>query len=87
MFRLFRVVVLSAVVTSLGCLSALAQNGVTNSTKNSQQIATLHWYAANQTTAFRVGTFPFGVAFDGANVWVVNGGDNNVEKLRARRGV
>jgi len=64
----------------------LGTKWVTNSTKNSQQIATLHWYAANQTTAFRVGTFPFGVAFDGANVWVVNGGDNNVEKLRANGG-
>ena len=88
MFRQTRGVVLGAVVTSLACLSAPAQtqNGVTNSTKNPQQIATLHWYAANLTTAFSVGTTPFGVAFDGANVWVVNGGDNDVEKLRANDG-
>jgi len=31
---------------------AQAQGGVENSTKNPQQIAILHWYTANQTTAF-----------------------------------
>jgi DNA-binding beta-propeller fold protein YncE len=31
--------------------------------------------------AFAVGTQPFGVAFDGANMWVVNQNDNNVVKI------
>src|SRR5712691_3081715 len=60
--------------------------GVTSSTKNPLQIATLHWYNANQTTTFGVGTRPFGVAFDGANIWVANMGSHNVTKLRASDG-
>ena len=45
-------------------------SGVTKSTKNPLQIAILHWYDANLTTTFKVGTFPSGAVFDGANVWV-----------------
>jgi DNA-binding beta-propeller fold protein YncE len=30
---------------------------------------------------FAVGTSPFGIAFDGANVWVTNSGSNTVSKL------
>ena len=36
---------------------------------------------------FGVGTGPWGVAFDGANIWVTNGGSNNVTKLRASDGM
>ncbi|GEM_PF-6509580 len=60
--------------------------GVVFSNQNSQQVATLHWYAANQTTQFSTGKYPCGVAFDGANIWVVNHGDNSVTKLRANDG-
>ena len=35
---------------------------------------------------FAVGTHPYGVAFDGANMWVVNNGDNTVTKLQASNG-
>jgi hypothetical protein len=35
---------------------------------------------------FPVGTSPFGVAFDGANIWVANAFSNNVSKLRASDG-
>src|ERR1700732_1797232 len=48
----------------------LAPAGVVTSTRNPLQIAILHWYSANQTTAFGVGTNPQGMAFDGANIWV-----------------
>jgi hypothetical protein len=51
---------------------------------NPNQVAILRWYAANQTAAFPVGTFPIGVAFDGANVWVTNQG--GATKLRASDG-
>ena len=44
--------------------------GVTSSMRNPLQIAILHWYNANQTTSFAVGTLPTFVAFDGANIWV-----------------
>jgi len=53
---------------------------------NRQQIALLKWYAANQTASFPVGTNPYGVAFDGANVWVTNQGSSSVSKLRASDG-
>jgi hypothetical protein len=35
---------------------------------------------------FRVGSAPFGLAFDGANIWVANGGSDTVTKLRASDG-
>ena len=55
-------------------------------TKNLLQIALLEWYRANLTTTFAVGPRPYGVAFDGENVWVSNWGDNSVTKLRANDG-
>src|SRR5271165_6221882 len=60
--------------------------GVISSTQNPLQIALLHWYDVNLTTTFGVGPTPFGVAFDGANVWVANWGSDNVTKLRASDG-
>jgi DNA-binding beta-propeller fold protein YncE len=33
-----------------------------------------------------VGTSPTEIAFDGANIWVVNSGTNNVTKLRSSDG-
>ena len=36
---------------------------------------------------FPVGTFPCGIAFDGANIWVANNGSNSVTKLRASDGI
>jgi outer membrane lipoprotein-sorting protein len=53
---------------------------------NPNQVAILRWYSANQTANFPVGIAPFGVAFDGANIWVTNEGSNNVTKLRASDG-
>jgi len=35
---------------------------------------------------FAVGGQPFGIAFDGADMWVVNQGDGTVSKLRASDG-
>jgi len=67
-------------------MAAWGQGGVVNSTKNPLQVATLHWYAANQTTAFGVGPFPPGATFDGVNLWVANATDNTVTKLRANDG-
>ena len=55
--------------------------------RNSQQIAILRWYEANQTgQTFAVGNQPSGVAFDGANVWVTNLFSGTVTKLRAGDG-
>ncbi len=51
-----------------------------------QQIATLHWYAAADQTAFPVGSNPYGVAFDGSNIWVTHSIGGIVTKLRASDG-
>jgi hypothetical protein len=53
---------------------------------NPNQVAILRWYAANQTADFPMALGPSGVAFDGANIWVTNGGANRVTKLRASDG-
>jgi len=55
---------------------------------NPLQIATLRWYEATQSSGldYAVGSLPFGVAFDGANIWVANLGSNTVTKLRASDG-
>jgi len=49
---------------------------------NPQQVALLRWYSASQTAGLFIGN-PFGVAFDGANIWVVSNGSANVAKVRA----
>src|SRR5579862_6471287 len=52
---------------------------------NPLKIALLKWYQANQTTSFIVGktqnSNPYGVAFDGANIWTANS-EGTVTKLR-----
>ena len=53
---------------------------------NPLKVALLKWYPANQTTSFKVGKSPLEVAFDGANIWVVNSGDSTLHKLRASDG-
>ena len=60
--------------------------GVTSSSQNPLQIAILHWYDANLTTQFTTASGPYGVAFDGASIWVCNNGNNNVTKLRGSDG-
>src|SRR6516162_9031409 len=62
-------------------------NGVVSSSLNPLQIALLHWYNANQTpTTFTAGAKPFGIAFDGANMWIADNGNNKVTKLRVTDG-
>jgi hypothetical protein len=54
---------------------------------NPQQVALLRWYGVNQTgNQFSVGSQPWGIAFDGASIWVANFGSNSVTKLRASDG-
>ncbi len=55
---------------------------ILNSLPNPNQLALLRWYeAAHADTSFTVGNAPWGVAFDGANIWVANWGDDTVSKL------
>jgi hypothetical protein len=53
---------------------------------NANQLALLRWYGANTVNNIPTGGSPNGIAFDGANVWVVNGPPNSVTKLRANDG-
>src|SRR5580704_9274295 len=53
---------------------------------NPLQVALLRWYRANTTTTLKVGSQPYGVAFDGANIWTANFGDGTITKLRANDG-
>ena len=77
-----RLAVLIVFALSLLSLAQVTSDlGVANSTENPLQVAILHWYNANRTTQFPVGSEPFGVAFDGANIWVVNAGSNTVSKM------
>lgn len=53
---------------------------------NALQVAILHWYPANITTQIPVGNGPYGIAYDGSDMWVVSQTDNSVTKLRASDG-
>jgi len=87
MSKSIRLAVLIVFAQSLLCVAQVSSNvGVVNSTENPLQVAILHWYKANRSTQFPVGSEPFGVAFDGANIWVANEGGNSVTKLRANDG-
>jgi hypothetical protein len=55
---------------------------------NPLQIATLRRYSTSETgpDSHDVGTYPYGIAFDGANIWVANTDSNSVSKLRPSDG-
>jgi hypothetical protein len=57
----------------------------TTSPTNPLQAALLKWAPYSGVT-FPVGTGPLGVAFDGANIWVVSQVNGTVTKLRATNG-
>src|SRR5271168_4109331 len=81
------------IVTGASLISGRAQNTPNRASSappthnyaegNPLKIALLKWYQANLTTSFTVGQQPYGVAFDGANIWTANSGDGTVTKLRA----
>ena len=62
-----------------------APAGPAGSAINRLQVALLKW-APYSGLSFQVEGRPFGVAFDGANIWVTNAGANFVTKLRASDG-
>jgi hypothetical protein len=53
---------------------------------NPLKVALLKWYKANTATVFPTGMDPFGMAFDGANIWVANNASSTVTKFRANDG-
>jgi DNA-binding beta-propeller fold protein YncE len=70
--------IISITLTSMLAIHVCSAAGPTT-----QAIALLRWYSANQTTHIAVGATPYGVAFDGSNIWVANSYSNAVTKLRA----
>jgi hypothetical protein len=81
---------LLAMVYVASSITARAQTSyaqdVEGSSKNPLQVATLHWYDANQTTQFSVAGFPVGVVFDGENLWIASLSTNTLTKLRPSDG-
>ena len=68
-------------------LTISATGGSATPQYNPNQIALLRWYDANRSGAtFQTGIDPLGIAFDGAHIWVTNGGENTVSKIRASDG-
>jgi hypothetical protein len=68
-------------LVSVSCMIAVGQNArgapdrqavAPAQPQNPMRVALLRWYNANQTTSFAVGGQPYGVAFDGANIWTAN---------------
>ena len=55
---------------------------------DSRSEALERWYESthHSSSTFMVGFYPYGVAFDGANIWVTNSGSVSVTKLRASDG-
>ena len=53
---------------------------------NPIQVTLLRSFRANQASSFSVGAYPYGIAFDGSNIWVTNNGSNTVTKLKAGDG-
>jgi hypothetical protein len=54
---------------------------------NQLQVAQLRWYDANKAgNKFATGSFPAGICFDGASIWVTNAGGDTVNELRASDG-
>jgi hypothetical protein len=53
---------------------------------NPLKVAELKWYKSNTSTQFPVGSQPYGLCFDGANIWSANFGDDTVSKIQANDG-
>src|ERR1700675_1764375 len=73
---------------AFGTLRGWAQSGAPAASggappSNPLKVALLKWYKADLAAQFLVGSQPYGVAFDGANIWTANLGSNTVTKLRA----
>src|ERR1017187_6285129 len=73
---------------AFGAASVLAQIGGKpdssgTSPVNPMKVALLHWYLANTTTNVTVGSQPYGICFDGANIWTANYGGGARPHMRA----
>ena len=58
----------------------------TGTPANPLKVALMHWYTANRTARFPVGSQPYGLCFDGANIWSANYASASVSKVRTSDG-
>jgi glutamine cyclotransferase len=86
-------VVVMFAVANLGSVRAQQASAPEQDAKNGApppanplKVAILHWYQANRTASFKVGKQPYGVAFDGENIWSANYEDGTVSEVRASDG-
>ena len=65
-----------------GATGATGPEGPAGVSYSPMKIALLRWYDANLSgVALATGSNPYGICFDGANIWVANSTSNNVSKL------
>jgi YVTN family beta-propeller protein len=71
--------------TPVGGDNLTFSNGVwtQSSPINPLKLAELKWYNADRVAVAQVGNRPYGMAFDGQNMWVANSGDDTVDELNA----
>lgn len=76
--------------------AAIAAGSVTSSQLSAEAVPTTtafkllgsrRWDLLKPQASFPVGTLPFGIAFDGAHIWVANLSANSVSKIRASDGL
>jgi len=72
-------------LTLAGLVSRTGAQEILSPPMNPLQVATSHWYAANQTTQFTLGGFPAGVVFDDEFIWIGNF-NNTITKVRPTDG-
>jgi hypothetical protein len=66
----------------IGATGPQGPQGPAGASPAAMNAALLRWYSQS----YSVGTQPYGMAFDGTNIWVANNGSNNVTKLLASSG-
>jgi len=69
----------------VGATGATGPQGPAGNSFNLAAVAQLRWGYSGMN-AYTLGTSPYGVAFDGTNIWVTNQGSNNVTKVAASTG-
>jgi hypothetical protein len=76
-------------IGATGATGAQGPQGPAGACLNPLQIATLRWYGClqngksiNTPTFNPTFTQPYGMAFDGSSVWIVNNGSNSITSVR-----
>ena len=74
------------VIFLMSATSAPANLAASRGAQPANPLITTQLSAPLASQSFKVGADPYGIAFDGTNIWMVNHRDNTVTKLRASDG-